>query len=50
MNSLLKLQKDFRELKDREIKIRKELEDLFTKPPILLLRPKQPFHQKPKPT
>ena len=28
-NSLLELEKDFRELKDREIKIRKEIEELI---------------------
>ena len=31
-NSILKLEKDFTQLKDREIRIRKEMEDLFTKP------------------
>ena len=31
-NSLLKLEKDSRDLTDREIKIRKEMKDLYTKP------------------
>ena len=44
-NSLLKLQKDSREFKNREIKIRKELQELFIKPAMFLLRPKNPFHQ-----
>ena len=42
--SFLKLEKDFRELKYREIKIRKETEYLFTKPE-LLPRPKIFFYQ-----
>lgn len=35
-NDLLKLEKDFRELKYREMKVRKELKDLLFKPPIPL--------------
>ena len=30
--TLLELEKDFKELKDREIKIKKEMEELFLKP------------------
>ena len=45
-NSFLKLEKDFKELKVREIKIRNEMKYLFTKP-ITLSRPKMYFHPKP---
>ena len=31
-NSLLELEENFKEIKDREIKIRKEIEELFLKP------------------
>ena len=31
-NSLLKLEKDSRDLTDRQIKIRKEMKDLYNKP------------------
>ena len=31
-SSLPRPEKDFRELQDREMKIRKEMDDLFTKP------------------
>ena len=37
-SSLLRLEKYFRELNNREIKIRKEIDDLFTKP-VFLSRP-----------
>ena len=48
-NSLQKYRKDFRELKDRETKIRKEMGDLLTKP-ISLLRPKKYFFKTPTPS
>ena len=38
-SSLPRLEKDFRELQDREMKIRKEMDDQFTKPvPLPILR------------
>ena len=49
-NDLLKHEKDFRNGKDKEIKIKKKkkMEDLFKKP-VLLPRPKKTFHQKSTP-
>ena len=44
-NSILQFVKCFRELKDREIKIRKQLEELSTKP-TPLPRPKKISHEK----
>ena len=45
----MKIRKRFRELKDKKIRIRKELEDLYAKTSMLLLRPEKAFHQKPVP-
>ena len=35
--------------KYRKLKIRKELRELFSKPPVALMRPKKPFYQKTSP-
>ena len=35
--------------KYRKVKIRKELRELFSKPPVALMRPKKPFYQKTSP-
>lgn len=43
---ILELEKDLKELKDRKIKIGKELKELSAKPRPLP-RPKQAFHEKP---
>ena len=46
MNSLLKLEKDFIELKDREVQIKREIEELFFKPIILSKDDMYRFEQK----
>lgn len=43
---ILELEKDLKELKDRKIKIGKELKELSAKPRPLP-RPKKAFHEKP---
>ena len=44
-NSLFKLEKDFVELKDREINIKKETEELFIKPIIVYIEDMDRFEE-----
>ena len=45
-NSLLELEKGFIELKDRELRIKREIEKLFFKPIIVLMDDMDKFEQK----
>ena len=45
-NSLLELEKGFVELKDRELRIKREIEKLFFKPVIVLMDDMDKFEQK----
>ena len=45
-NNLLELEKDFIELKDKEVKIKREIEELFFKPIIVSLDDMDKFEQK----
>ena len=45
-NSLLELEKDFKELKDREVKIKREIEELLFKPIIVYIDDMDKFEQK----
>ena len=46
-NNLLTIEKYFRELKDRQMKIREQMEDLFLKPTVILPGLKKLFYQIP---
>ena len=49
-NNLLTIEKYFRELKDRQMKIREQMEDLFLKPTVILPGLKKLFYQIPIPS
>ena len=46
VNSLLELEKDLIELKDREVKIKREIKELFIKPIIVSLDDMNKFNKK----
>ena len=45
-NSLLELEKDFIELKDRDIKVKREIEEVFFKPIMVPINDMDKFEQK----